>query len=337
MKKENNLDINYVYKYENQNIDINKLRPNKSYDYLIENRNQDLNKLLKSKKKIKKFLLNRKCPSCDSNKKKIVCKKDSLNIVECKDCSLVFVSPTFDYNHYINLYKKNDYQKIVKKLGEKSHNYRRKRFGSERVKILKKFLKKKENCNVLEIGCSTGFFLEEANKFGWKTLGLELNPSAVEFAKTRGLNVENIDFLNANFKKKFDVICAFDVLEHLIDPKKIVKKAYKYLKKNGLIFVYVPNWQSATRLLLGEKNSHFIWPTHHLTYFTPNTLKNFFERLGFKLLFWETKGLDLIDIDWYLSHIKDNRSKFYKNNLEKFQFIINSAGYGKNLRMIFKK
>ena len=51
MKKENNLDINYVYKYENQNIDINKLRPNKSYDYLIENRNQDLNKLLKSKKK----------------------------------------------------------------------------------------------------------------------------------------------------------------------------------------------------------------------------------------------------------------------------------------------
>ena len=39
--------------------------------------------------------------------------------------------------------------------------------------------------------------------------------------------------------KKFDVICASDVLEHLIDPKKIVKKAYKYLKKNGLIFVYV--------------------------------------------------------------------------------------------------
>ena len=70
MKKENNLDINYVYKYENQNIDINKLRPNKSYDYLIENTNQDLKKKLNSKKKIKKFLLNRKCPSCDSNKKR---------------------------------------------------------------------------------------------------------------------------------------------------------------------------------------------------------------------------------------------------------------------------
>ena len=187
-----------------------------------------------------------------SKKKKLVIKKDNLNIVECINCTLIYVSPTFNYDHYISLYKKNEYQKIVKKLGEKSHNYRRKRFGSERVNILKKFLKKKRSYEILEIGCSTGFFLEEANKFGWKTHGLELNPSAVDFAKKRGLNVKNDDFLKIDLKKKFNVICAFDVLEHLIDPKNN-QKAHKYLKKGGLIFVYVPNWQSATRLLLGEK------------------------------------------------------------------------------------
>ena len=48
-KNKNNLFLEYVSEYENQDIDIDKLRPNKSYDFLIKNRNQDLNKLLKSK------------------------------------------------------------------------------------------------------------------------------------------------------------------------------------------------------------------------------------------------------------------------------------------------
>ena len=332
-----NINLSYIPNYINQNIDLKKLRPQKSYDYLIQNRNQDLNKLLRSKKKLKKFLKERNCPSCNSKKKSTVCKKDGLKIVKCKKCDLIFVSPTFDYDHYINLYKKIEYQKITKKLSEKSHTYRRNRFGRERVNILNKFLKKNKKYNVLEIGSSTGFFIEEANNRGWKTLGLELNPSAVSFAQKRGLNVKNEDFLKTNFDEKFDIICAFDVLEHLIDPKKIVQAAYKNLKKGGLLFVYVPNWQSASRLLLGEKNSHFIWPTHHLTYFTPYTLQSFFKKNKFKMIFWETQGLDFMDIDWYLNHIKDNKSKFYQKNIDKLQFMINGAGYGKNLRMIVKK
>ena len=188
------INLPYLPEFIDQNIDLKKLRPEKSYDYLIKNRNQDLNKLLRSKQKLKKFLKERKCPSCSSKTKSIICKKDNLKIVKCKSCDLIYVSPTFDYNHYINLYKKNEYQKITKKLSEKSHNYRRKRFGRERIKILKKFFNRDKTPTVLDIGCATGFFIEEAKKIGWKTLGLELNPSAVSFAKKRGLNVKNIDF-----------------------------------------------------------------------------------------------------------------------------------------------
>ena len=49
----------------------------------------------------------------------------------------------FNYEHYMKLYSNKNYQNIVKKLGEKSHQYRRKRFGVERLNILKKFYKKK--------------------------------------------------------------------------------------------------------------------------------------------------------------------------------------------------
>lgn len=332
MKK---LKLDYVSKYKNQNISIKKLRPNYSYDYLIKNRNQDLNNLLKSPKRLKKFLVKRNCPSCKSNKTILECFKDGLKIVKCKNCDLIYVSPTFNYDHYINLYKKNEYQKIVKNLGENSHAYRRERFGKERVSILKNFIKKKK-INLLDIGCSTGFFVEAAMKNGWNATGIELNPSAVEFGRKKKLNIFNTDYLKTNFKKKFDVICAFDVLEHLYDPKKIVKKIHKDLNKGGLIFVYVPNWQSATRLLLGEQNSHFIWPTHHLTYFTPTTLNDFLIRSNFELVYWETQGLDLFDISWFLDQ-KGKRQKFLNSNLDKLQFMINSGGYGKNLRMIARK
>ena len=54
MSKNKNIIAEYVSEYENQDIDIDKLK-NKSYDFLIKNRNQDLNKLLKSKTKIKNF------------------------------------------------------------------------------------------------------------------------------------------------------------------------------------------------------------------------------------------------------------------------------------------
>ncbi len=245
------------------------------------------------------------------------------------------MSPVFNYDHYINLYTNKEYQNIVKKLGEASHKYRKNRFGAERLKILKEFFKKK-NCNLLEIGCSTGFFLEEAKSYGWNVKGIELNPSAVSFAKKKSIDVMNVDYVSTNFKKKFDIICAFDVLEHLFDPLKIVKKVKKDLKRNGLFFLYVPNWQSATRLLIGEKNSHFIWPTHHLTYFTPKTLEKFLVKQGFKVIFWETQGLDLEDINWYLSHKKKNND-ILKKFSSKLQFMINSSGYGKNLRMIVKK
>ena len=327
--------LNYKFKFIDQNIDIKKLRPNKSYDYLIKNRNQSLTRLLKSKKKLKKFLIPRDCPSCKSKKKIKVCTKDSLNIVKCKNCELVYVSPIFNYDHYINLYTNKEYQNIVKKIGEASHKYRKKRFGVERFKILKEFFKKRK-CNLLEIGCSTGFFLEEAKSNGWNVKGIELNPSAVSFAKKKGIDVINEDYVKIIFKKKFDIICAFDVLEHLFDPLKIIKKIKKDLKKNGLFFLYVPNWQSATRLLIGEKNSHFIWPTHHLTYFTPKTLEKFLAKQGFKVIFWETQGLDLEDINWYLSHKKKNNN-ILKKFSSKLQFMINSSGYGKNLRMLVKK
>ena len=84
MKK---INLPYIPNFIDQNIDLKKLRPEKSYDYLIKNRNQDLNKLLKSKKKLKKFL------------------KESLNIFVKETNSKIAQKILNDFNNELKKFK----------------------------------------------------------------------------------------------------------------------------------------------------------------------------------------------------------------------------------------
>ena len=64
----------------------------------------------------------------------------------------------------------------------------------------------------------------------------------------------------------------FDVLEHVLEPARTLRACAELLAPGGIIFLYVPNFDSASRLLMGA-NAHFIWPTHHLNYYTPATIR----------------------------------------------------------------
>lgn len=331
------MEIKYCSKMISQNIDVSKLRPNKSYDFLIENRNSSLAELLKDKDLLQHFLRLRTCPLCDGANYTVTIEKDNLDIVTCNDCSVVYVNPIFDEKKYQDIYRSAEYQHIVKQLGEQSHNYRVQRFGNERASFIDKWHDSSLPKTFLDVGCSTGFTVEALSGYGWDAKGLELNPSAVAFAKARGLKVENKSVEDLGDGDMFSAIALFDVLEHLVNPREIIIKLKRQLHHGGNLFVYVPNWNSASRELLGEENCHFIWPTHHLTYFTPLTLKRFFEDLGFEILFWETQGLDLIDFQWFLAQKMDVDVSVFNKFSEQLQFYINASGHGKNLRMYARK
>jgi ribosomal protein S27E len=133
------MKIDYKNKVVSQNIDINELRPNKSYSYLVENRNSSFKDLLKNKEEMDKFLINRNCPICESSHNTFEFDKDSFKVVKCNICKVIFVNPIFNEKKYKEIYQSKDYQNIVKELGESSHSYRKKRFGKERANIIEKF------------------------------------------------------------------------------------------------------------------------------------------------------------------------------------------------------
>jgi 2-polyprenyl-3-methyl-5-hydroxy-6-metoxy-1,4-benzoquinol methylase len=104
--------------------------------------------------------------------------------------------------------------------------------------ILKKNIKKKK-IKILDFGCGVGINLEMLSKFGDLT-AYDDNKIVLKFIRKKFLN-RKIRFTNTiNDKKKYDLIVAMDVIEHINDDKKIVEKLNKKLLKNGKILITVP-------------------------------------------------------------------------------------------------
>jgi len=334
---EDALLIPYRRPDEYQPVDVARLRPGDSYKQLIAKRTHPIDELVRVHGKIPDDLLTpRPCPTCGSADATLELEKDHMRIVRCAACDLVYVSPTFDEAHYKTVYRSAEYQEIVRDLGISSHEYRVQRFGRERVDIMARHLGA-ERPRLLDVGCSTGFVVEAARERGWDAVGLDLNPSAVEYGKSRGLDLRTVGLEDAGFEPGgFDAVCLFDVLEHLIDPIPTLRACVRLLRPGGIVFLYVPNYDSASRLLMG-KDAHFIWPTHHLNYYTPATIRDLLRREGLRTEYLATEGLDFVDYLWYRREVHGARDEGVEAIADLLQFFANAGAYGKNLRVIGRK
>ena len=96
---------------------------------------------------------------------------------------------------------------------------------------------------VLDIGCGIGRFLERAKDKAAEVTGLELNQHAVNICRNNGLNVVNemIGDHAGHKAEYYDVVCMFQVLEHIYDVRKFLEESLAVLKKGGKLVIGVPN------------------------------------------------------------------------------------------------
>ncbi len=116
----------------------------------------------------------------------------------------------------------------------------------------------------IEIGCGNGDFVALALTAGVRDFsGIELNPAAVTKAKSLGLPVVTEDLAEVAQKSsgKYDAVCAFQVLEHLLEPGEFLKSACSLLRSGGKLLIGVPNADSFLRFQYNLLNM----PPHHRT------------------------------------------------------------------------
>lgn len=131
------------------------------------------------------------------------------------------------------------------------------------------------NC-VLEIGSGAGSFIKQLiSKRTVSYTGLELNPAAIEKARKESIYLMN-ELLSEHAKKytsTYDIVCSFQVYEHISDIDSLFADSIRSLKPNGLLIVSVPNNDLSCIRHNKHESRYLNMPPHHTNLFTSHSLK----------------------------------------------------------------
>ncbi len=141
---------------------------------------------------------------------------------------------------------------------------------------------------VLDVGCGGAAFAQYLA--GGKYVGIDENPDAVRRARERGAEVEqsSLEEFSGLGYSNFDVVCAFQVLEHVLSPSKFLDQLVGWTKVGGVIVISVPAADSFVSL---EVNEPLNLPPHHLTWWFDRALNYVAEIEGLDLIWLHHESL----------------------------------------------
>jgi len=155
---------------------------------------------------------------------------------------------------------------------------------------------------VLDVGCGGGLLCESLYDFGAIVTGIDAAGPGIEVAKIHAQkNNKNIKYfektaeeLNTEYTEYYDVVTCLEVLEHVPDPKSLIKTCVQLLKPGGLLFLSTinKNPRSWITAIVGAEYIFNLLPkgTHEFDKFIkPSSLAKYVRDAEAELL--ETKGM----------------------------------------------
>ncbi len=211
-------------------------------------------------------------------------------VVRCPSCSLVFISPRLRPEALQRLYDDVGYFEGGV-YGDAAQEPRRfdpamllqRTWTAGRLALLDRVRGRAPGGRLLEVGAGYGLFLDAARTAGWDTAGVELSRTGARHAvETLGLDVSCGQLADAPLTPGFDVVCAWDTVEHVPDPLDFWRTARSLVADDGVVLFSTPYVSSLPARLLGTR-----WwtlkPAEHIWHFSPRTHAMVLARAGFAL------------------------------------------------------
>lgn len=150
--------------------------------------------------------------------------------------------------------------------------------------------------SVLEVGCGKGAFAKLIKTDNY--VGLELSRNAQTMAEEKGIHVinESLETHAATHGGHYDVVCSFQVLEHVKDPGSFINVCIECLKPGGILILSVPSDDSFLSI---AENLILNMPPHHLTRWSDKSLMWVLDKHGLEYIALEHETLADIHVGWY--------------------------------------
>lgn len=212
---------------------------------------------------------------------------------KCNNCGLVFLYPQMTPQEERIFYEREYGEIYSSEKGTTPQDLFNARLkdAKDYFNLTRDYLDKTDDC--LEIGCASGYFLATIRDSVRSVAGVESHNLLRQYCE--GIDIKTFETLDEVNEGEFDKAFMFFLLEHLGDPVGFLRKVKKTLKRNGMLFIEVPNVEDA---LLSTYNipafkAYYFTPAHQF-YYSQKTLSDVLKKAGFSN--FEIKPVQRYDI-----------------------------------------
>jgi 2-polyprenyl-3-methyl-5-hydroxy-6-metoxy-1,4-benzoquinol methylase/Zn ribbon nucleic-acid-binding protein len=235
------------------------------------------------------------CSACGSIQQRHFLSEGEYNVVTCVECGHLYTSPLRNaatnnalYQSSSNWIKSSsfDIPSVIKNRVEQ--------YARELEHLLE------PGGQILEIGCSKGHFLKLMQKRGFEVWGIEPSRDSEMALQLVGEGRIQRGLYDVSFPGDLDAIVMFEVLEHIPEPHKIVKRVFNNLRQGGYFMGSVPNgefirFKTFLRRKIGLQK--LIVPLimdagNHINYFSAAGIQRMLETNGFEFIWAKNAPLE---------------------------------------------
>jgi len=238
------------------------------------------------------------CPACGGGRHAQEFVKDGFRYVSCAACSTLFANPRPTADRLKRFYLDAPSSRYwIDGFFRPVAENRRALIFRPRADYVAGRLGVSRGC-IGDIGAGFGLFLEELRKHWPDAELMAIEPSAemAAICRSRGIGVVQAAVEDlAGLPARFDLLTAFELIEHLHEPRRLIEEAFRLLRPGGWFLATTLSARGFDIQILWE-GSNSVSPPHHLNFLTPEALAGLCVAAGFTVEEVSTPG----ELDWDL-------------------------------------
>jgi 2-polyprenyl-3-methyl-5-hydroxy-6-metoxy-1,4-benzoquinol methylase len=289
------------------------------------------------------------CPACGVREFRFEFRKFGFNYGVCESCRTLYVNPRPKISPLTEFYiNSNSSRYWVDEFFKPVAEARREKIFKPRAKHLAELLPSLKEGKIGDIGAGFGLFLEELRLL-WpdaRFIAIEPSPEMADICRAKLLGVEERMIENVGEEDgAYDVLTAFELLEHLHTPATLIRRVHTLLRPGGYFLATTLSGEGFDIQILWDK-SRSVFPPHHLNFLNPSSLGKLLKENGFEIIICDTPGM----LDWQILEGSIERgdadiSRFWKTvslfgsdeSKNELQSWIKKHGFSSHMRVLARK